>query len=86
MKIWSSTDGRLLMTLRGHQSVIADISDISVNDENTLLASGGLDKVRRKNNVTVSIHCFETDSSGVGSKEWKPSSRTPRPHRWNYIG
>lgn len=42
VKIWSLNDGRLLMTLRGHQ---AEIADISLNCENTLLASGGLDKV-----------------------------------------
>ena len=43
MKIWSSEDGRLLATLRGHQ---AEISDIAVNYENSLIAAGSCDKVR----------------------------------------
>ena len=42
MKIWSSEDGRLLATLRGHQ---AEISDIAVNYENNLIAAGSCDKV-----------------------------------------
>ena len=42
MKIWSSEDGRLLATLRGHQ---AEISDIAVNYENSLIAAGSCDKV-----------------------------------------
>ena len=42
VKIWSSCDGRLLATLRGHS---AEISDITVNCENTLLAAGSCDKV-----------------------------------------
>lgn len=42
MKIWSSEDGRLLATLRGHQ---AEISDIAVNYENNLVAAGSCDKV-----------------------------------------
>ena len=43
VKIWSSSDGRLLATLRGHS---AEISDIAVNCENTLLAAGSCDKVK----------------------------------------
>jgi WD40 repeat protein len=42
VKIWSSSDGRLLATLRGHS---AEISDIAINCENTLLAAGSCDKV-----------------------------------------
>ncbi|XP_073258237.1 PH-interacting protein-like [Porites lutea] len=44
VKIWSSEDGRLLATLRGHQ---AEISDIAVNYENNLIAAGSCDKVIR---------------------------------------
>lgn len=44
IKIWSTTSGRLLMSLRGHKD---EISDLAVNIENTLLASGGIDHVLR---------------------------------------
>lgn len=44
MKIWATDDGRLLATLRGHS---AEISDMAVNYENTLIAAGSCDKVVR---------------------------------------
>ncbi|CAH1798894.1 unnamed protein product [Owenia fusiformis] len=44
VKIWSALDGRLLATLRGHA---AEITDMTVNFENTLLASGSCDKCIR---------------------------------------
>uniref|UniRef100_A0A672MST7 Bromodomain and WD repeat domain containing 3 n=1 Tax=Sinocyclocheilus grahami TaxID=75366 RepID=A0A672MST7_SINGR len=44
VKIWVTDDGRLLTTLRGHA---AEISDMTVNFENTLLASASCDKVIR---------------------------------------
>ncbi|CAI5793759.1 and WD repeat-containing 3 isoform X1 [Podarcis lilfordi] len=44
VKIWATDDGRLLSTLRGHS---AEISDMGVNYENTLLAAGSCDKVVR---------------------------------------
>lgn len=44
VKIWATDDGRLLATLRGHA---AEISDMAVNYENTLLASAGCDKMIR---------------------------------------
>lgn len=44
VKIWSAIDGRLLLTFRGAQ---AEITDIAVNLENTLLAAGSLDHVVR---------------------------------------
>lgn len=44
VKIWSATDGRLLSTLRGASS---EITDIAVNNENTLLAAGSCDKILR---------------------------------------
>lgn len=50
MKIWSSTDGRLVSTLRGHSS---EITDISVNYENTLLASGDISNL-------IMIWCLKT--------------------------
>lgn len=44
VKIWSALDGRLLSTLRGASS---EITDIAVNNENTLLAAGSCDKILR---------------------------------------
>lgn len=44
VKIWSAIDGRLLSTLRGAS---AEITDIAVNNENTLLAAGSIDKILR---------------------------------------
>ncbi|XP_078512965.1 bromodomain and WD repeat-containing protein 1 isoform X2 [Lissotriton helveticus] len=44
VKIWSTCDGRLLATLRGHS---AEISDMAVNYENTLIAAGSCDKIIR---------------------------------------
>ncbi|PNJ48376.1 BRWD3 isoform 4 [Pongo abelii] len=41
VKIWATDDGRLLATLRGHS---AEISDMAVNYENTLIAAGSCDK------------------------------------------
>lgn len=52
VKVWSSTDGRLLATFRGASS---EIMDIAVNFDNTLLAAGSLDKILR-------VWCFQTMS------------------------
>ncbi|KAL3881699.1 hypothetical protein ACJMK2_028102 [Sinanodonta woodiana] len=50
VKIWRGYDGRLLATLRGHS---AEITDMAVNYENTLLATGSCDK-------TIRIWCLKT--------------------------
>lgn len=50
IKIWKASNGRLLATLRGHNS---EITDIAVNHENTLLASGSCDK-------TIRVWCLKT--------------------------
>lgn len=50
VKIWSAIDGRLLSTLRGAS---AEISDIAVNVENTLLAAGSIDRLIR-------VWCLQT--------------------------
>jgi bromodomain and WD repeat domain-containing protein 1/3 len=50
VKIWSVIDGRLLATLRGAS---AEITDIAVNTENTLLAAGSIDKILR-------VWCLQT--------------------------
>lgn len=44
VKIWATDDGRLLSTLRGHA---AEICDMAVNYENSLIASASCDKVIR---------------------------------------
>ncbi|MEQ2245302.1 Bromodomain and WD repeat-containing protein 3, partial [Ilyodon furcidens] len=44
VKIWATDDGRLLSTLRGHS---AEICDMAVNYENSLIASASCDKVIR---------------------------------------
>jgi len=44
VKLWSSFDGRLLATLRGHSG---EISDLAINKENTLIAAGSCDKTIR---------------------------------------
>ncbi|XP_062620168.1 bromodomain and WD repeat-containing protein 3-like isoform X2 [Saccostrea cucullata] len=50
IKIWRACNGRLMATLRGHNS---EITDIAVNYENTLLASGSCDK-------TIRVWCLRT--------------------------
>lgn len=52
VKVWSSIDGRLLSTFRGAS---AEIMDIAVNFDNTLLAAGSLDRILR-------VWCFQTMS------------------------
>lgn len=44
VKLWSAIDGRLLTTFRGAS---AEITDIAVNLENTMLAAGSLDHILR---------------------------------------
>lgn len=44
VKLWSAVDGRLLATFRGAS---AEITDIAVNLDNTLLAAGSLDRILR---------------------------------------
>ncbi|XP_015599493.1 PH-interacting protein isoform X2 [Cephus cinctus] len=52
VKVWSTIDGRLLATFRGAS---AEIMDIAVNFDNTLLAAGSLDRILR-------VWCFQTMS------------------------
>ncbi|XP_044740544.1 bromodomain and WD repeat-containing protein 3 isoform X3 [Chrysoperla carnea] len=44
VKLWSTVDGRLLNTFRGAS---AEITDIDINFENSLLAAGSLDRLLR---------------------------------------
>ena len=52
VKVWSSHNGQLLATLRGHS---AEITDISLSWDNTYLATGSLDK-------TVRVWCMQSCS------------------------
>ncbi|XP_044016177.1 bromodomain and WD repeat-containing protein 3 isoform X2 [Aphidius gifuensis] len=52
VKVWSTLDGRLLATFRGAS---AEIMDIAVNFDNSLLAAGSLDRIIR-------VWCFQTMS------------------------
>ena len=49
VKIWGTDDGRLLATLRGHA---AEISDMTVSYENTMIAAGSCDK-------TIRVWCLQ---------------------------
>ncbi|XP_055634846.1 PH-interacting protein isoform X2 [Toxorhynchites rutilus septentrionalis] len=44
VKLWSAIDGRLLQTFRGAS---AEITDIAINLDNTMLAAGSLDRILR---------------------------------------
>uniref|UniRef100_A0A182QQ37 Bromo domain-containing protein n=1 Tax=Anopheles farauti TaxID=69004 RepID=A0A182QQ37_9DIPT len=44
VKLWSAIDGRLLATFRGAS---AEITDIAINVDNTMLAAGSLDRILR---------------------------------------
>lgn len=44
VKIWSAVTGRLLVTLRGSS---AEITDLAVSYENTVIAAGSCDKLIR---------------------------------------
>lgn len=50
VKVWHAVSGRLLTTLRGAS---AEITDLAVNYENTLLAAGSIDKI-------VRVWCLQT--------------------------
>ncbi len=73
IKIWSSRSGQLLSTLRGHSG---EVCDLSLSYDNTMLASGSLDK-------SVRVWCAQTSSpvavlighqSQVTSVQFSPSS------------
>lgn len=72
VKIWSSEDGRLLATLRGHQ---AEISDIAVNYENSLIAAGSCDKVIRVWSLksTAPIAVLQGHTGMITSLQFCPS-------------
>lgn len=68
IKAWSSSDGRLMATFRGHDK---EISDIDLNYENTLMASGSCDKMIRIWNLrtTESTTVLQGHTSAVSNVE-----------------
>lgn len=50
--MWSSRTGQLLATLRGHS---AEVTDISLSYDNTMIASGSLDR-------SVRVWCAQTSA------------------------
>lgn len=72
VKIWSSEDGRLLATLRGHQ---AEISDIAISYENNLVAAGSCDKVIRVWSIksTVPVAVLQGHTGMITSLQFCPS-------------
>jgi WD40 repeat protein len=81
IKAWCAREGRLLATFRGHEK---EISDIDINYENTLLASGSCDKsIRIWNlNSTASINILQGHSSMVTSVEFSPYNEKNSTARW----
>lgn len=74
IKIWSARDGRLIQTLRGHG---AEITDLSVNYENRLLASGSNDRIIRIWDLKTSklLDCLNGHSAVVTSVKFAPYNR-----------
>lgn len=58
VKLWSAIDGRLLTTFRGAS---AEITDIAINLENTMIAAGSIDRVLRvwdlQNASVIAVLC-----------------------------
>lgn len=80
IKIWSAKDGRLLSTLRGHSG---EITDISVNYENRLLASGSVDRLIRVWDLrtTKMIECLSAHTAMITSVKFSPYNRQGK-ERW----
>ena len=68
IKAFSTEDGRLLATFRGHEK---EISDIEINFENTLMASGSCDKSIRIWNLqsTANVEILQGHNAMVTSIE-----------------
>ncbi|XP_033635345.1 bromodomain and WD repeat-containing protein 3-like [Asterias rubens] len=74
VKIWSTLDGRLLGTLRGHAS---EIVDMHLNYENTLIAAASIDKVVRVwNTQTLApVVVLNGHTAMITSLEFSPYNR-----------
>ncbi|KAL9871562.1 bromodomain and WD repeat-containing protein 3 isoform X1 [Glossina fuscipes] len=74
IKIWSAVDGRLLATLRGAS---AEITDIAINLDNTMLAAGSLDRILRVWDLqtTSPIAVLSAHTGMITSVNFCPSPR-----------
>ncbi|KAL5289713.1 BRWD3 family protein [Megaselia abdita] len=74
VKMWSSLDGRLLATFRGAS---AEITDIAINLDNSLLAAGSLDRILRVWNLqtTSPIAVLPGHTGMITSVNFCPSPR-----------
>ena len=74
MKIWSAIDGRLLSTLRGH---IKEITDLTINFENTLIAAGSCDTMIRVwcLKTTAPITVLNGHNAAITSVKFCPLAR-----------
>ncbi|XP_055677242.1 PH-interacting protein [Lutzomyia longipalpis] len=74
VKLWSAIDGRLLSTFRGAS---AEITDIAINLDNTLLAAGSLDRILRVWDLqtTAPIAVLTSHTGMITSVNFCPSPR-----------
>ncbi|KPP76894.1 bromodomain and WD repeat-containing protein 3-like [Scleropages formosus] len=74
VKIWATDNGRLLSTLRGHA---AEISDMAVNYENTLIASASCDTVIRVwcLRTCAPITVLQGHGAAITSIQFSPSAK-----------
>lgn len=74
VKLWSAIDGRLLATFRGAS---AEITDIAINIDNSLLAAGSLDHILRvwdlQTGGPIAVLCCHTGM--ITSVNFCPSPR-----------
>ncbi|KAH8278786.1 hypothetical protein KR018_009477, partial [Drosophila ironensis] len=75
IKIWSAADGRLLATLRGAS---AEITDIAINLDNTMLAAGSVDRILRvwDMQTTSPIAVLSAHTGMITSVNFCPSPRS----------
>ncbi|XP_064554592.1 bromodomain and WD repeat-containing protein 3 isoform X2 [Drosophila montana] len=75
IKIWSAADGRLLATLRGAS---AEITDIAINLDNTMLAAGSVDRILRvwDMQTTSPIAVLAAHTGMITSVNFCPSPRS----------
>ena len=74
VKIWSIETGRLLVSLRGHS---LEITDMAINHENTLLATGSCDKTIRVWNLNTGgpRQVLSTHTGSIASLQFCPLVR-----------